>query len=122
MFEALKKSKQLSFIAIDRLGDYLALLLIEMKLQGRDLGAQLAGYLLAALSSFFVLLFAGIAILVTFWDSDYRSIAAWVVVGLYLLIAAAGVALARQHAGRATGMTTLREEIRRDMALVRENL
>ena len=122
MLEALQKSKQLSLIAIDRLGDYLALMRIEMQLQGRELAVQLAGYLLAGLCTFFVLLFAGIALIITFWDSDYRRIAAWSVVVLYLLIAAAGIALARQHAGRSTGMTTLREEIRRDVALVRENL
>lgn len=122
MLEALQKSKQLSFIAMERLGDYLALLRIEMKLQGRELGMQLAGYLLAALSFFFALLFAGIAMIVNFWDSDYRSLAAWIVVVLYLVMAAAGIALVRRHAGRATGMTTLREEIRRDVALVRESL
>lgn len=122
MLEALQKSKQLLFIAMDRLGDYFALMRIEMKLQGRELGAQLAGYLIAALSSFFALLFAGIAIIITFWGSDYRSIASWVVVGLYLMIAAGGIALARKHAGRTTGMSTLRDEIRRDVALVRENL
>ncbi len=122
MLEALQKSKQLSFIAMDRLGDYLALLRIEMKLQGRELGAQLAGYLLAALSFFFVMLFTGIAIIVNFWDSDYRSIAAWIVVVLYLFMTAAGMALARRHTGHASAMTTLREEIRRDVALVRESL
>lgn len=50
MLEALQKSKQVSLFAMERLGDYLALLRIEMKLQGRELGVQLAGYLLAALS------------------------------------------------------------------------
>ena len=122
MLEALQKSKQLSLIAMERLGDYLALLRIEMKLQGRELGVQLAGYLLAALSFFFVLLFTGIAIIVNFWDSDYRHIAAWVVVTLYLVIAAASIALVRRRTGRVSGMTTLREEIRRDVALIRESL
>ena len=122
MLEALQKSKQLSVIAIDRLGDYLALLSIEMKLQGRELGTQLAGYLLALLSLVFVLLFTGVAIIVSFWDTEYRSIAAWSVVALYVVMLVTGLALARRHAGRATGMSTLREEIRRDMALVRESL
>lgn len=122
MLEALQKSKQLAFIAMDRLGDYLALLRIEMKLQGRELGVQLAGYLLAALSFLFVMLFTGIAIIVSFWDSDYRAIAAWIVVALYLIMAATGMALVRRHAGRASGMTTLREEIRRDVTLFRESL
>ncbi len=122
MLKALQKSKQLSVIAIDRLGDYLALLQIELKLQGRELGAQLAGYVLAAMCVFFLLLFTGIAIIVTFWDSDYRNVAAWLVVGLYAAAAGAGISLARQHAGRGTGMMTLRDEIKRDVALVRESL
>lgn len=122
MLEALQKSKQLSLIAMERLGDYLALLRIEMKLQGRELGVQLAGYLLVALSFFFVLLFTGIAIIVNFWDSDYRHIAAWVVVTLYLVMAAASIALVRRRTGRVSAMTTLREEIRRDVALIRESL
>lgn len=122
MLESLQKSKQVSLFAMERLGDYLALLRIEMKLQGRELGVQLAGYLLAALSFFFVLLFTGIAIIVNFWDSDYRRLAAWVVVTLYLVMAAASIALVRRRTGRASGMTTLREEIRRDVALIRESL
>jgi hypothetical protein len=122
MLKALQRSKQLSVIAMDRLGDYLALLQIEMKLQGREYGAQLAGYVLASMSVFFMLLFIGIAIIVTFWDSDYRNIAAWMVVGLYAATAGAGISLARQHAGRGTGMMTLRDEIKRDVALVRESL
>lgn len=122
MLKALQKSKQLSVIAMDRLGDYLALLQIEMKLQGRELGAQLAGYVLAAMCAFFILLFTGIAILVTFWDGDYRRTAAWFVVALYAVVAGAGISLARQHAGRGLGMMTLREEIKRDVALVRESL
>jgi uncharacterized membrane protein YqjE len=122
MLKALQKSKQLSVIAIDRLGDYLALLQIELKLQGRELGAQLAAYMLAAMCAFFMLLFTGIAIMVTFWDSDYRNIAAWLVVALYAATAGAGISLARQHAGRGAGLMTLRDEIKRDAALVRESL
>ena len=122
MLKALQRSKQLSVIAMDRLGDYLALLQIEMKLQGREFGAQLAGYVLASMSVFFMLLFSGIAIIVTFWDSDYRNTASWLVVGLYAATAGAGISLARQHAGRGTGMMTLRDEIKRDVALVRESL
>ena len=122
MLKALQKSKQLSVIAMDRLGDYLALLQIEMKIQGRELGAQMAGYLLASMCVFFMLLFTGIAIIVTFWDSDYRNTAAWMVVVLYAAAAGAGISLARQHTGRGTSMMTLRDEIKRDVALVRESL
>ncbi len=122
MFETLKKSRQLAAIALDRIGDYVALLRIEMKLQGRELGVQVAGYAAAALFALFALLFFGIALIVSFWDSDYRALAAWVVVALYAGGVAAGMALARRHAGRESPLRALGEEMRRDIALVRESL
>ncbi len=122
MLEALQKSKQLSVMALDRLGDYLALLRIEMKLQGKEIGVQLIGYLAAAVFGIFALLFIGIAIIVSFWDSEFRGIAAWTVVALYIAGAGLGMAVARRHVNRTTALATLREELRRDVALVRENL
>lgn len=122
MFETLQKTRQLSLIALDRLGDYLALLRIELKLQGRELVVQMIGYAVAALLGLFVLLFLGIAIIVSFWDSEYRALAAWFVVLLYAGGAAAGIALARKHTGKTEGLNTLREEFKRDVALVRESL
>jgi len=109
-------------MALDRLGDYLALLRIEMKLQGREIGVQLIGYLSAVLFALFALLFIGIAIIVSFWDSNYRGIAAWSVVALYIGAAGIGVGVARQHAHRTAALTTLREELKRDVDLVRESL
>ncbi len=122
MFDMLRKSRQLSLIVLDRVGDYLALLRVEMKLQGREMGVQIAGYLLAALAAFFALLFIGIAVIVSFWDSSFRTLAAWIVVALYLAGAAGGLALARRHAGRGTTIDTLRAQLRRDAELVRESL
>ena len=122
MLEALKKSKQLSVMALDRLGDYLALLRVEMKLQGREIGVQLIGYLAAVLFMLFALLFIGIAIIVSFWDSDYRGLAAWAVVALYIAAAGIAVAMARRHATRTAALESLREEFRRDVALLRESL
>ncbi len=122
MLEALKKSRQLAAIVLDRAGDYLALLRIEMKMQGHEIGVQVAGYVAAALFSLFALLFLGVAIIVSFWDSDFRALAAWFVVLLYAGAAAGGMALARRHAGREAPLGVLREEMRRDIALVRESL
>jgi uncharacterized membrane protein YqjE len=122
VFETLKKSRQLSLIILDRLGDYLALLRLEMKMQGREIGIQIAGFAAAALCAVFALLFVGFAIIITFWDSPYRALAAWVVVALYALGMLAGWSLARSHAGKVNTLGTLRDEIRRDAALVRESL
>jgi uncharacterized membrane protein YqjE len=122
MFKALRKSRQLSVIALERMADYLALLRIELKLQGRELGMQLLGYLSAGICVLYSLLFMGVAIIVSFWDSEYRAIAAWATVAVYMGLAGAGIALARRHAGKADALNTLREEIKRDADLVRESL
>ena len=122
MLQALQKSKQLSVMALDRLGDYLALLRIEMKLQGKEMGVQLVSYLAAALFAWFALLFIGMAIIISFWDSEFRALAAWAVVVLYFSAAGLAVAVARRHTKRTAALSALREEFRRDVALVRETL
>ncbi len=122
MLNALRKSKQLSAIALDRLSDYLALVRIELKMQGRELKLQLLGLFAAVLCAFYSLLFIGVAIIVSFWDSDYRAIAAWATVALYMGLAGAGIALFKRHTGKAATLNTLREEIKRDAELVRESL
>lgn len=122
MFETLQKSKQISVIALDRLGDYMELLRIELKLQGRELGLQMLGYAAAGLFGLFALLFLGIAIILSFWETDYLPIAAWAVVALYLAAAGAGVWLARKHAKGGSALNTLRTELKRDVDLVKENL
>ena len=122
MFETLQKSKQISVIALDRLGDYMELLRIELKLQGRELGLQMLGYAAAGLFGLFALLFLGIAIILSFWGTEYLPIAAWAVVALYLAAAGAGVWLARKHAKGGSALNTLRAELKRDVDLVKENL
>ena len=50
------------------------------------------------------------------------GLAAWGVVALYFAAAAAAMALARRHADKRAALHSLREEFRRDVALLRETL
>lgn len=122
MFETLHKSKQISVIALDRLGDYIELMRIEMKLQTRELVMQLAGYAVAMLFGVLTALFAGIAVLATFWDSPNRAAAAWAVVLAYAALAAAGIYFSRRHMIENSAFTTLRNELKRDVDLVKESI
>ena len=122
MLNALRKSKQLTSIALERLGDYLALLRIELQMQGREMRMQLLGFFTALMGALYGLLFIGVAIIVSFWDSEYRAIAAWITAALYMALAGAGIGLARRHTGKAAVLNTLREEIKRDAELIRESL
>ncbi|MDQ9170422.1 phage holin family protein [Oxalobacteraceae bacterium R-40] len=122
MFEKLQKSKQISVIALDRLGDYFELLRIELKLQGRELATHLMGYAIAGVFALLAALFIGIAIIVTFWDTQYRAIAAWAVVALYLAGAGVGIFISRKSTAAEPPFATLREELKRDVELVKENI
>ncbi|MDB5761263.1 MAG: phage holin family protein [Herminiimonas sp.] len=122
MFETLHKSKQISVIALDRLGDYIELLRIELKLQGRELGMQLLGYVVAAFFGILTAIFIGVAIIVTFWDSPNRAIAAWGVVVLYVAAAGGGIFLSLKHKYDGSAFSTLRNELKRDVDLVKESI
>ncbi len=122
MFEKLQKSKQISVIALDRLGDYLELARIELKLQGRELATHLMGYAIAGVFALLAALFIGIAVIVTFWDTQYRAIAAWAVVALYLAGAGVGIFISRKSTVKEPPFAVLREELKRDVDLVKENI
>lgn len=122
MFETIRKSKEISVIAKDRLGDYFELLRIEMKLQGRELGIMALGGAVGAMFALIAVIFIGFAIIVTFWDTQYRALAAWLVVALYAVIAGVSFAVALKHKPSGSALQTLRNELRRDVDLVKENI
>lgn len=122
MLQVLRKSKQVSVIVLDRIGDYLALARIELKIQSHDFFIRVVSYSAAALCAIFTIFFFAVAILISFWDTTYRIIAAWSVVILFIIASAAGIALARKHGRKYNGLSYLREELKRDAQLLRESL
>jgi uncharacterized membrane protein YqjE len=122
MFQTIRKSKEISVIAKDRLGDYFELLRIEMKLQGRELALLAIGGIIGAIFALITLVLLGFAIIVTFWDSDFRTLAAWLVVALYAVIAGISFAIAMKHKPSGAALATLRNEVRRDVDLVKESI
>ena len=122
MLEAFRKSKQVSVIVLDRISDYLALARIELKIQSREIFIQILGYFAAALCSVFTFFFFGVAVIISFWDTGYRTFAAWFIVILFISASAAGIALARRHGRKINGLSNLRAELKRDAELLRESL
>lgn len=122
MFQTIRKSREISVIAKDRLGDYFELLRIEMKLQGRELAILAIGSVVGAVFALITAILLGFAIVVSFWETEYRTLAAWLVVALYAAIAAAGFVIGMKHKPSGSALTTLRNELRRDVDLVKENI
>ena len=121
MLEAIRESRQISAMVLDRIGDYLILARIELTIQSREIFLQIAAYVAAMLCSIFTIFFLGLAIIISFWETGYRIVAAWSVVMLCILACAGGLAIARRHSGK-PGLRSLREELKRDAELLRENL
>ncbi|WP_283443940.1 phage holin family protein [Noviherbaspirillum suwonense] len=122
MFEKIKKSKQLAKMMGERAGDYLNLVTIEAKMQGAILAKQAVGYAIAALFGLLAVVFLGIAVIVSFWETDYRILAAWLVFLAFGAGAGAGIFVARKHATAAAAFAHVREEFQRDVDLIKESL
>lgn len=106
----------------ERAGDYLNLVTIEAKMQGAILAKQAVGYAIAAVFGLLAVIFLGIAIIVSFWESDYRTLVAWLVFLAFGAGAGAGIFLARKHASASAAFAHVKEEFRRDVDLIKESL
>lgn len=120
MFEKIKKIKLLGSIARDRMDDYKELVPVLMKVQWHYFSAQMISYALLSILALLGLVFLGVAIIVSFWDTAYRVASAWAVVAVYVL-AACGVFLSCQGRTRpASPLDTLRAELDKDAQMVKE--
>jgi len=125
MFSAshtLQKSRLISAMTLERVGDYLDLLRVEVKIRQHDLGIKLVGFAVAGLFALLSTIFLGLAIIVTFWDSDYRALAAWFVVVLYGAIAAISIGICMKHFRSQSIANSLKQELHQDIATIKGNL
>lgn len=107
----------------DALAERLELAALEWHdLRRRGLLLLCGGLVLAV--SLLLTLFAGsLAVMVHFWDSAHRVAAAWAVAGFWLALAVLTAAVLVSVARRAPAAFALtREELAKDLALVKESL
>lgn len=122
MLAAIHKSKQLYLMTLDRAGDYMDLLRVELKIREHQLALRLAGFAMALLFALLATVFLGLAIIISFWGSEYRALAAWFVVLLYGGIAGVCLNLALKHFRSPPLTTTIRGELQRDIDVIKESL
>lgn len=122
MFAALHKSKQLYLITLDRIGDYMDLLRVEVKIREQQLAMRIAGFAVAILFALLATIFLGLAIIVSFWGTEYRALAAWFVVLLYGAIAGISFNMVMKHFRSPPLTAMLRSELQRDIDVIKESL
>ena len=122
MFAAIQKYIQLYLITLDRISDYMDLVRVELKIREHQLALRIAGFAIAILFALLALVFVGLAIIVSFWGSEYRTLAAWFVVFLYVAIAGISFGLSMKRFRSHPLTATLRNELQRDINVIKESL
>jgi uncharacterized membrane protein YqjE len=120
MFETIEKARHLGVIALERVGDYLELLRISVEIQRQHLKKRIIRFVMVALFAVLSLIFLGLAIIVTCWDTPYRVPAAWGVMAFYALIAFGAYMSSQNQEGPVSALDTLRDEVAQDIKLMKE--
>jgi uncharacterized membrane protein YqjE len=120
MFETIKKARRLAAIALERVDDYLELIRISVEIQGQSLKKRIISFVIVMLFAALSLIFLGLAIIVTCWDTPYRAAAAWGVMACYALIAFMAYMGSQDKTRPASTFDTLRDEIRQDVKLMKD--
>ena len=120
MCETIKKARRLAAIALERVDDYLELIRISVEIQGRSLKKRIISFVIVMLFAALSLIFLGLAIIVTCWDTPYRAAAAWGVMACYALIAFVAYMGSQDKTRPASTFDTLRDELRQDVKLMKD--
>ena len=120
MFESIERAKQIGILCVERIGDYLELIFVEMEIRANNIGARLLSTALSILFLFLAFIFLGFATIITFWDSENRTLAAWAVFIVYLLGGVICHILARKKRTAETPANVVLEELKEDIQLLKD--
>lgn len=120
MFETIRKARHLGVIALERVDDYLELLRISAQIQGQNLKSRIISSVIVALFAVLTLIFLGLAVIITCWDTPYRVMAAWGMVAFYALVAFVAYLSSQNRAEPASAFNTLRDELQQDIKLMKD--
>jgi uncharacterized membrane protein YqjE len=96
---------------------------LEWAVERRRLTQSIAGLLILALGAVLGMVFVGVAVIVTWWDTDYRVTAAWLVFAAYMLLGLLGLIMWRLAAMRRDQrFSALRAELAADYKLAKSRM
>lgn len=120
MFKKIRKIKQLGIVARDRIGDYVQLMSILIKIQWNYVSAQIISYVAIFVLTLLSLVFIGVAVIVSFWETPYRVASAWGIVAFYALTALGIFLVSLNRVRPEFPLETIRTELEKDAKLVKE--
>lgn len=120
MFESIRKARQLGTLVLERVGDYLELLKISAAIQGQNFKKQIISYAMIAVFAVLSLIFTGLAIIVTCWDTPYRVVSAWGVAAFYAVATFVFFMAAPNRADSVSAFDSVQEELQQDIKLMKD--
>ncbi len=122
MFDVFRRLKLVAAFVSARRSDYAELASLEWAQLSRSLVQLACGGIFASLSMLFFLGFFSLAVVVSAWDSDWRIATAWLVAVAWLVLCAAGGAVAWTALRRLHPFESVRDELSKDVAVIRTAL
>jgi hypothetical protein len=119
MFLSIRRAKILLPFLNRRLGDYAQLARLDLTTFRDEMINAIVGAAIGAASSLLLLCFLCVAVLVTAWDTPYRTLVAWLIFIAWCLLTAACVYLSRRLMKGSSPFENMGSEIARDLSAIK---
>ncbi|MPS78517.1 MAG: phage holin family protein [Achromobacter sp.] len=119
--ERLRSLLLIAKFAAERTGDYVELVGIELSLYRGALISTLISGVALVFCALGTLGFVSVAAIVSFWDTEHRRLAAWLVAGAWLIVTLISLAIARHNAPKGSPFAELSHQVRLDTAAARSH-
>jgi uncharacterized membrane protein YqjE len=120
VFDTLEKAKEIGTITLDRLNDYMELMRVELDIARAHMVTKLSSMVLMGVMAFFAAMFLGAAIIVSFWDTEYRIAAAWAIAAFWTLAAAGCFLWGRGNLKSELEVSKVRSAVQQDIQFLKE--
>lgn len=122
MFNSLRRIKQFGKFMQERSGDYVRLFFLEIEIQKQLFFNRLICVITFSLSVFLSVIFLGIAFIVSFWDTPYRILVAWLVFGAFILIMFVCACIYLRNRKNKPVFYEMKSELKNDLSLMKDIL
>lgn len=119
MFLSVRRAKILLPFFNRRLGDYAHLARLDLSTFRDEMINSMVGAAIGAASSLFLLCFLCVAVLVTAWDTPYRTQVAWLICIAWCLLTGFCIYLARRLMRGSSPFENIGAEIARDLSAIK---
>jgi hypothetical protein len=119
MFSSIRRAKILLPFLSQRLGDYAQLARLDLTTFRDEMVHAIVGAAIGAASSLLLLCFLCVAVLVTAWDTPYRTLVAWFICIAWSLLTGACVYLGQRLMKGSSPFENMGSEIDRDLSAIK---